>query len=282
MPNLYVTLDTLKGTGALNVGTGTALDLRLLGVLEGVSRQCDQYCGRNFFQLEATKTFNGRGTLELPVADLIGITSLKEDTNADGTFETTWDAADYLLWPYNADPTSDWGRPYRRLIVNESSNGTQDTFLKGQRNYQIVGTWGFQRVTKDSGLTGTIATTTGTALTLSGSASGTIEAGMTLRIGTAELMYVRSWSGTTATVTRGVNGSTAATATAVAVNVVVYPVLLQEAVIVQASRLWKRKDSAYASQVGLPETGQMLVWTGGLDPDVKALLNQGGLRRLIA
>ena len=57
-----------------------------------------------------------------------------------------------------------------------------------------------------------------------------------------------------------------------AVSVVQYPGPIVEAALMQASRLWARRNSAFASEVGFPDSGQMTRWRGGFDPDVKDLI----------
>jgi len=282
--NLYVSLSQFKGTGVLDA-TGTANDTRLLQVLDDVSRQVEGYCGRRFYALVETRHFSGDGGQALRVPDLISIGTLLEDNNDDGTAELAWAAADYHLWPWNAAPTSEWGGPYTQVRVAQNSAGTQDAFLRGQRNYQIDGTWGYSLATADTGATGTLADATGTALPVS--LMGTFSVGQTVRIGTESLYITSTGAGGTGagtlSVRRGANGSTAAAATGTGhvVYDIVYPGPVVEAVIVQAARLWKRKDSAFAATVGMPETGQMLTWRGGLDADVKALLNAGRLKRTV-
>lgn len=289
MRNTYVTLDALKGTGALNI-TGTAYDTRLLFLLEHVSREVDRYCNRHFYPLVGTYYFDGDGAQDLSVPDLISVGTLQEDTNEDGTFETGWagtgrGGTDWLIAPYNAEPTAAFiQRPYTKILVNKSSIGTQDKFLRGQRNYLVSGTWGYSFVTRDgsktlSGSHGGSATTT---LILNATATGTgLEIGQLLYIST-ELMYVRAvTTGTLIDVDRAVNGFAAGThASGSAVNVLQFPGPIQEAVLVQAARLWKRAESAFTSIVGLDQTGQVTVFQGGLDGDVRALLQP--YRRLVA
>lgn len=292
MRNTYVTLDALKGTGALNL-TGTAYDTRLLFVLENVSREIDRYTNRQFYPISGTYFFDGEGTRELSVPDLISVGTLQEDTNEDGTFETGWagtgrGGTDWFPMPYNAEPTADHiQKPYTKIVVNRNSAGTQDSFLRGQRNYLISGTWGYSFVTRDGGkkltaTTGSIGGSATTTLVLNATATGTgLEVGQLLYI-TTELMYVRGvTTGTLVDVDRGVNGFAATShASGSAINVVQFPGPVQEAVLIQASRLWKRAESAFSSMVGLDQTGQVAVFQGGLDGDVKALLQP--YRRLVA
>ena len=271
-PNLYVTIDTLKGGGAFNL-EGTAYESRLLSLTNGVSRQIDRWCNRHFYYLIETRTFSGYGGTRLLVSDLISLSSVKEDTNVDGTFETTWATADYLLAPFNANPTAEWGRAYSWIDVNESSNGTQDEWLKGQRNYELAGTWGYWKVTRDTGENGTgTLTSTGTVLTLT--ASSTLELGQMIVLD-SEIMFINGRSGTDGTaftVERAINGSTATAHPTADVFTIIFPQPVTEACFIQAGRLWKRKDSAFMNLVGIGEIGQLTVSKMGLDQDVKDLL----------
>ena len=295
MANTYVSLDTLKGTGVLNI-TGTVYDTRMLYLLEDVSREVDRYVARStagfaigFYPIVATLYFDGPGSLALYVPDLVSVDALVEDTNEDGTFETTWagtgiGGTDFILAPYAANPTAAYiQKPYTKVLVNRSSAGSQDSFLKGQRNYQIAGTWGYSFVTRDSGVD--VGTTTG-SISLTATSFVVTAGGTALQVGNliyvdTELMYVRAvTTGTVVDVDRGVNGFTVGThASGTSILVVQYPGPVQEAVIRQASRLWKGAQGNEAGVVGLDQTGQVAVFQGGLDGDVKALLHS--YRRLV-
>ena len=275
MPRAYVTVTTLKSTGALNID-GTAYDTRLRGVIEAVSEQIDRYCNRTFQPYSGTYDLDGDGgTLLLLPRDLVSIGTLLEDNNEDGTFEVGWATTDYLYLPRTAAPTSDYGRPYTRLQVNPHSNGTQDEFIKGPQMYRVSGTWGFLSLlaTAAPTVSGSLGSTA-TAVPLS---TVGVEPGMTVLVDT-EAMFVQSTATNTLTVTRGVNGNAAAThASGTVVQYYDYPRAVKEACLVQSSRLWKRRESGYATEVGIPETGIVTVYRG-LDTDVQELL--APLRRL--
>ena len=149
MPDAYADLTTLKSSGVLNI-PGTGFDIRLRGLMETASRLIDRYCNRHFYVLVVTKKLDGDGGTELMVPDLISITSLKTDDDKDRTFETTWVATDYLLYPPNASPHQRMGRPYIRILVDTEA-GSQDVFTKGMQTVQIEGKWGYREVTEDSG-----------------------------------------------------------------------------------------------------------------------------------
>ena len=269
MPHSYVTVTTVKGTGVLNL-TGTAYDTRLRILIEDISRQVDRFTNRTFQAYSGTFYYDGDGGTFLHVKDVVSVTSLKEDTNQDGTFETTWDAKDYFLLPHNAQPTEDWGRAYVTLQVSPKSDGTQDAFLKGPKRYEIVGTFGYVAVTRDSGVN-TSGSWNSTTTTLDISSTGTIEPGMSILVD-SERMYVESASGTTISVVRKALGSTAGThATTVDINYYQHPGPVVEACLIQAARLWRRRDSGFALEIGIPDLGSIPVRTG-LDRDVQELL----------
>lgn len=276
MSNAYISLTTFKASAGLDIG-GTAYDTRLRGLLENISAQVVRHADRIFHYVVETRTFSGLGRSYLSVPDLIAIpgSGLKEDTNADGTYETVWLAADFLYAPYNAQPTATFGTlsPYTKLEVNTRSNGTQDLFLRGQQNYEITGTWGYSRMLID--VAGDLsASINATVTTMTLTSAGTLSIGETLVIDSEQFYITGTGTGSNLTFERGVNGSPTATHTATAnVQIVTYPGPIQEAVFIQAARLWKRRDSGFASQVGFPETGQLMIFSGGLDKDVKTLLS---------
>ena len=126
MTNAYSHLSTLKSSGVLNI-SGPGYDDRLRELLEVVSRMVDRYCNRHFYVLTTTHVYDSDGGSELHIQDLLSITSLKTDDNKDRTFETTWAATDYLLYPTNAEPTQLWGRPYTRVVVDVEA-GSKSVF----------------------------------------------------------------------------------------------------------------------------------------------------------
>ena len=236
----------------------------------------DRYCNRHFFALSATRKFDGGGTPHLLIPDLISVdaSGLKTDDNKDRTFETTWATTDYLLLPSNADPTTrgnPTSRPYARLWVDLDA-GTKADFPTGRETVQIAGQWGYWRHLKTA--TETVSgAVTASATTINVDARADVEAGHTLLID-SEQVYVKSYTGNALTVERGVNGTTAAShSDGASVQAYEYPGPIAEAVMMQAGRLWRRKDSAFGAPTGLPETGQATV-AGRLDPDVALLMSQ--------
>ena len=226
--------------------------------------------------MNATRKFDGDGTQVLLVPDLISVDSngLKTDDNKDRTFETTWATTDFLLLPSNADPTSadnPESRAYTKVEVDTDA-GTKADWPVGRQTVQIAGQWGWWRHLKRASETANaIADASTTSVTVSSRTD--VEAGHTLLID-SEQLHVESYSGNTLTVVRGTNGTTAAAHSGgAAIDIYEYPGPVVEATIIQAARLWRRKDSAYSAAIGFPETGQARVFNR-LDPDVQLLLGQ--------
>ena len=271
MTNAYVSLDNLKSSGVLNI-TGTDDDGRLLQLVESVSRLVDRYCNRHFYVLNATRKFDGDGKPVLLVPDLISVDAngLKTDDNKDRTFETTWPATDYLLLPSNADPATSanpQSRPYDRIEVDVDA-GTKQVFPEGRQTVQVQGKWGWwQHLKRATETANAVADTTTTSVTVSSRTDG--EAGHTILID-SEQMYVKSYSGNTLTVVRGVNGATAAShGGGAAIDIYEYPGPIVEATIIQASRLWRRRDTAF----GFSQAGQAKL-SSWPDSDVTLMLGQ--------
>ena len=275
--NSYVSVLTLKRDGALNLGTGTTYDLPLRLVVEAVSREIDGYTRRQFFHTTQTLELDGPGDTIIIIPDTVKITSLKEDSNNDGTFDATWATNDYYEYPRNANPTADWGgKPYTQLAVSDKTVGTQDQFIFGTANYELIGTFGYARkVTEASVACSSSINTTVTTLPVNGAVSTSdFYIGDTVILD-SEQMYVTNASSTSYTVIRSVNGSTAGThGSGSAITIVNYPSEVTQAAYIQAARMWRRKDSGFANEVGFPETGQMVTFKGGLDADVKQMLSR--------
>ncbi len=269
MTNAYSGLTTLKSAGVLNI-TGAGFDDRLLALLEDGSRQIDGYCNRHFYVLTTTRRFDGGKGRTLNVPDLVSITSLKTDEDYDRTYELTWASTDYLLYPLNAEPQQAWGRPYTRILV-DIEGGSRSALPSGGPTVEVAGKWGFREVTEDSGANvneGGSFTSADTTLTVTDGSKFSV--GDTISI-ESEAIYITAISTNDLTVTRGVNGTTAAAHDdATDVSLYRYPGTVVEACLMQATRLWKRKDSAYAhagdGRADRSDGG------GGLDPGVERLL----------
>lgn len=262
--NSYVTLDMMKSAAVLDIA-GSEDDERLLMLLESVSRQVDSHCNRHFFAQRAAMVFDGDGSTALSVPDLISVDpgGLAVDEDGDRAFESVWSESDYLLDPANADPAGghDLSSPYTGVVADTEA-GAKNTFPAGMRRMRISGEWGYWRRIRRASETISLALDA-TANEIEVGGGEDIGAGHTLLV-ESEQVYVLSRTGDRLGVLRGVNGSeTAAHGAGVEIGVFQYPGPVSEAVIIQASRLWKRKDSAFADTSG---------FAVGLDRDALELL----------
>lgn len=220
MPNLYCSLADVKNELG-ETSSDTVRDAILIMMIEDASRQADAYCNRHFFLRTATKYVDVLDARRVLIDDCLNISTLTGDSESDGTFDgTTYaqgDTADYVLWPDDQWP---------KLMIMPAIS--PDNALACRKRYlKAVGLWGYgdgESATpyRAITLTGTVATTTGTTLTASGAADAVIYPGQTLLVG-SEQMYVSAVSGTSVTVERGVNGTTAATQAAAAMSIYKYP-----------------------------------------------------------
>ena len=109
--SLYGDLTKVKDDSALkDPAAGSGDDDELFQLLIAVSDWVDHYCNRHFYPRTQTLEFDGGGG-QLLVPDLISVTSLKEDSNSDLSFDTTWATTDYWLIAYNSEPTSSGAHP---------------------------------------------------------------------------------------------------------------------------------------------------------------------------
>ena len=261
MTHAYITLDALKGASALNI-TGTANDDRLLRLAEAASSVIDRWCNRHFFARRATLRFDGSGEATLGVPDLVSVDSNGVRTYGSGyggAPATVWDADDYNLLPFNADPASvgnPISRPYTRLLA--TGTGGRSCFPLGRGNVEVSGVWGWwQHIRSASQVVNAAADADATTLTVSASQQDRTEiaAGHTLLIGD-EQVYVRAHDSGMLTVERGVNGTTAADITiGSSIAIYEYPPPVSEAALLLAARMWRGAlggvDDWQAGEIGM-------------------------------
>jgi len=245
--NNYCRLSDLKADVA--GVSGTTYDATYLRAMEVASREIDRYCNRRFYAEVGTVYLDGNGKAELPLApvpgecDLLSVSSLTVDDDDDGAYETTLvEGTDFRLWPVNVSPA------WRLDMLTRGSQLSR--WPRGQATVKVVGTWGYSEDLDATGLTGTVADATTTTITASASAASLVYPGDTIKIG-SEQLYVTAVVTTSLTVTRGVNGTTAAAHSGEAISVRRYPPEIEEAVRVRVvSARWDNNQGVPLGDIG--------------------------------
>ena len=257
--NAYATLDDYKNWITMRGGsteTDAVDDAVIEQILLGVSRYIDRQSGRSFVPYLETRYFSvptkedddDLRFLKLD-ADLLEVISV---TNGDGVSIA---ASEYDLYPKNRSP-------YRAIRLKGSSvyywttNSSGDSFAV----IAVAGLWGtHDRYTVGAWVTGSTlnealdATETGVDVT-----SGSLfETGQIVRFDN-ELGYITSVAANTLTVTRGINGSTAATHS-ISADVDIWQVQddMREACMAVT-------QGVYSMRSGQSSTGRLTITAGGV------------------
>jgi hypothetical protein len=137
----YATLAQFKAAVGI---TDTTDDTALQNVLDATDTLIDLHCDRKtgFGTASETRYYTPEAFNYVLVDDLVSVTTLQTDDNADGTYETTWSSAtDYKLAPINAALD---GWPYD---VIETSVTVPRSFPKNvYLGVKLVGVFGFPAV----------------------------------------------------------------------------------------------------------------------------------------
>ena len=263
--NSYGNLTTLKTQLGIS---GTNDDTSLLQSLEMASRSIDTFCGRHFYITSETKQYRGAGNRLFLDGDLLSVTTLttlKDDRSTD----KTWASTDYELFPLG-------DTVYPKEFIELADNTTAGSFASGiKRGVQIAGLFGYGNGSSSTPYIE--ATTTNDGSFSASDTTFTATAGSNLNIGEtilidSEQMYITGISSNTITIQRAMNGTTGASHnTGASVNVYQYPQEVVNACYLQAGRISKRWQTAYATSIGAPEMGAFEVSTN-LDGDVQRLL----------
>ena len=137
----YATLAKFKAAVGI---TDTTDDTALQAVLDATDTLIDLYCDRKtgFGTASETRYYTAEDYQYVLTDDLVSITTLQTDDDANGTYETTWTAGtDYVLAPRNAALD---GFPYTEIdtSVTWPRNFPKDVYL----GVKVVGVFGFPSV----------------------------------------------------------------------------------------------------------------------------------------
>lgn len=251
MPHTYATVPAFHKYRVDGGSTETANDSTILPILEAASRAVDNFCNRSMFgsgfgPRTGTNRYNGQGGHTVDFADdLLSLTSISLlDSTAGSSLGSVVADTDYYL-------TDEGGRfepaPYRKFLLH--GQGSVTRLGIGHRVSSFTGTWGYENRTRTATATaGAIASTTATTFVIGG--TDDLEVGMTLLID-SEQVYLRAKSGTTATIDRGVNGTTAATHSGgAAIAFYLYTPAVVDATLRIAHRRWKMRDAGLVANFG--------------------------------
>jgi hypothetical protein len=137
----YATLSEFKAAVGI---TDTTDDTALQSVLDATDTLIDLYCDRKtgFGTASETRYYTAEDWEYVLTDDLVSVTTLQTDDDANGTYETTWTAGtDYVLAPRNAALD---GFPYTEIdtSVTWPRNFPKDVYL----GVKVVGVFGFPSV----------------------------------------------------------------------------------------------------------------------------------------
>ena len=288
--NEYVTPYDLKAYCGIrdedgNVKSTVIGDMLILRFCQRASRLFDRWTRRHYYPLIATRYYDHAESRQVHLdEDLLAV-----DTFTTANTGTTVTAAQYHLWPYNEYPKN-------RIDIVISSGVTLTYSGTPQQANAITGTWGYHtdwdNAFVDSGddLAAAIASATATTCTVS-NADGADVYGRTPRFKERQLIkiddeYLYVWGVNTTTnvlsVTRGVNGSTAA-AHDDASDVYVYEPeeAIAGAIARWATYLYRQKDKKEMDTQAFPEIG-MVTTPAGLPKDVRDTIDAHTRRRVKA
>jgi hypothetical protein len=137
----YATLAEFKAAVGI---TDTTDDAALQAVLDATDTLIDLYCDRKtgFGTATETRYYTAEDYQYVLTDDLVSVTTLQTDDDANGTYETTWTAGtDYVLAPVNAALD---GFPYTEIDTSVSwpRNFPKDVYI----GVKVVGVFGFPSV----------------------------------------------------------------------------------------------------------------------------------------
>lgn len=239
--HVYAHLDAFKSY-LVDVATnfGNSSDTDLLLTLESASRTVDGHCKRTgpdhpmsgFGPRLGTNRYDGVSGSELPLED--DLLALTGSVTVGGTSLT--DESSYYKGPYDR-------APYRYLAAPSRTGIWWATI---RRAISVPGKWGYSDDPLSLTTLNGALDSSATSVVLTAAAVP----GMTLLVD-AEQMYVRSIATVTATVDRGVNGTTAATHLTLApVSYYRYPANVTRATLVIAQRRRKSRDAGLSGEFG--------------------------------
>lgn len=238
----------------------TDKDAKIDAIIAQVSVMIERHTDRRFIPVTTTKEFDYQGSSQLILGDdLVSVSTLSKDGTAIAV-------SDFFLYPLNA---ADDNKPYTwiELLFTSQLFDFSDT---KQSAITIAGKFGYSEFTRTlSTLSAAITDAAATSMTVTSGSD--FDIGQTLLID-SEQLFVRNISGTTVTVDRGQNGTTAAThLNAAAVKAIDPPPDIALACNGMVARFMHRADAAWSDRAGDQQSG--FTYYKGIPADLKAILD---------
>lgn len=70
--------------------TDPSTDSQIIAACRSASRWIERYCGRHFYRISATRTYQPHNIWLLNTDDIVSVTQLAVDTTGNGVYDTTW------------------------------------------------------------------------------------------------------------------------------------------------------------------------------------------------
>jgi len=216
-------------------------EAKLMGFIRAASAFIDRRGGR-FLPVTETRRFDAPGVLTLWIDAVLSVTEI----TVDGALLPS---TEYSLYPLNRH----WDHgPYTSVQL-----ASEARWLKRNNKIAITGQWGLYSEARSLGVTASIDATS-TALTVSN--GGIVSPGMVLIIDAEQMLVEETLNQSTLdqfTVTRGVNGTTAAAHTTADVFRQISPDDVWYLARQMAVLMFKKSQSGYAGKVGNAELGEV-------------------------
>lgn len=264
---MHIYASIADASAHLQDGSSSTAGAAILKKLEAASRRVDFYCARSRFVAERSsfgpqyRTNHYTPDLDCPGElwlddDLLTLTEFRVSLIVGATGSVYVENTDFLLAPFDR-------LPKRKLLAGMPSSSM--ALGSARRGIAAAGLWGERDVrTALVATMGVIADTS--TETVTPSAIAEFSPGQTLWVD-SEMLYVRAVGTSTLTVTRGANGSTAATHLALAaIAVATYHPSVVDATLQIFNRRWRRRDSNQAQAFGesgfaqtAPDPGELAI-----------------------
>ncbi|MPZ13977.1 MAG: hypothetical protein GEU73_06070 [Chloroflexi bacterium] len=135
-PTKYITLAEVKRRLEIPFAE-TTWDPDIDRIIGAVSRWIDARCHRQFFIADDTRAYTADWPDLVRIDDVLTVTQVATDLNADRTYETIWDPLDFFLEPHAAA----WhGKPYTRIRPVPYRGHRFPAHWQG---VQVTGTFGY-------------------------------------------------------------------------------------------------------------------------------------------